>query len=77
MIKLAMWQTYKYIRDHNLTEKVHILLNVHDQLTTEAQTDFAEEWKEIFDSLMVEAGKIIVTSGILKAETNISSVWTK
>lgn len=77
MIKLAMWQTYKYIRDNDLTEKVHILLNVHDQLTTESAPEYTEEWKTKFDSLMVEAGKIIVTSGILKADTQVSPFWTK
>lgn len=77
MIKLAMWKTYKYIRDNDLTERVHILLNVHDQLTTEAHPDFAVEWKNTFDFLMVEAGKVIVTSGILKADTAISPFWTK
>lgn len=77
MIKLSMWLTYKFIRDNNLQDKIHILLNVHDQLTTACVAELAPWWKVEFDKLMVQAGKVIVTSGILKADTNISDVWTK
>lgn len=77
IIKLAMWKTYKYIRDNNLQSKIHILLNVHDQLTTACTEDIAEWWKVEFDKLMCEAAKIVIPSGLLKADTNISDVWTK
>jgi len=77
IIKLAMWKTYKYIRDNNLQDKIHLLLNVHDQLTTACTEDIAEWWKVEFDKLMCEAAKIVIPSGLLKAETNISDVWTK
>jgi len=77
MIKLAMWLTYKFVRDNNLQDRIHILLNVHDQLTTACVAELAPWWKVEFDKLMVQAGKVIVTSGILKADTNISDVWTK
>jgi hypothetical protein len=52
-------------------------LNVHDQLTTACTEDIAEWWKVEFDKLMCEAAKIVIPSGLLKAETNISDVWTK
>lgn len=77
MIKLAMWMVYKYIRDNDLRDKVHILLNVHDQLTTACIAEIADWWKVEFDKLMVAAGKVIIPSGILRADTNISTVWTK
>ena len=77
IIKLAMWKTYKYIRDNNLQNKIHLLLNVHDQLTTACTEDIAEWWKVEFDNLMCEAAKVIIPSGLLKADTNISDVWTK
>ena len=77
IIKLAMWKTYKYIRDNNLQSKIHLLLNVHDQLTTTCTEDIAEWWKVEFDNLMCEAAKVIIPSGLLKADTNISDVWTK
>lgn len=78
LIKLAMWYTFKEIHiDSKLQDKVHILLNVHDQLTTACSEDIAEEWRVRLDNIMTTAGKVIVKSGILKAETNISDVWTK
>jgi DNA polymerase-1 len=77
IIKLAMWLTYKYIRDNKLTDKVHILLNVHDQLTTACTEDLGEWWKDKLDELMCQAAKKVIPSGLLKAETNISTVWTK
>jgi DNA polymerase I-like protein with 3'-5' exonuclease and polymerase domains len=72
-----MWLTYKYIRDNKLTDKVHILLNVHDQLTTACTEDLGEWWKDKLDELMCQAAKKVIPSGLLKAETNISTVWTK
>ena len=73
-----MWYTFKEIHiDSKLQDKVHILLNVHDQLTTACSEDIAEEWRTRLDDIMTTAGKVIVKSGILKAETNISDVWTK
>lgn len=77
VIKLAMWFTYKYIRDNNLKDKVHILLNVHDQLTTACVPEITEEWMQVFDKLMCDAALKIIPSGILKADTNRSSTWTK
>lgn len=77
MVKLAMWLTYKHIRDNNLVDKVHLLLNVHDQLTTEAESSIAKDWAITFDKLMVGAADVIITSKILKADTTVSPVWTK
>lgn len=77
IIKLAMWVTYRYIRENNLQDKVHIVLSVHDQLTTVCREDFAEEWKQKLDDLMCTAAKTVIPSGLLKADTNISDVWTK
>ena len=77
LIKLAMWLVYKYIRAHNLQDKVSILLNVHDQLTTDAEPDFAEEWAIKLDALMCEAALQVIPSGLLKAETKITEQWNK
>jgi DNA polymerase I-like protein with 3'-5' exonuclease and polymerase domains len=76
-IKMAMWLTYKYIRDNKLTDKIHIVLNVHDQLTTVCEKSIADDWCVTFDKLMCDAAKIIIPTGLLKAETMKSPVWTK
>jgi len=54
-----------------------MVMQVHDQLTTECVEDFADEWAKIMTGLMERAGKLIITSGILKADTSQSPVWTK
>jgi DNA polymerase I-like protein with 3'-5' exonuclease and polymerase domains len=77
MVKLAMWKVYKYIRDYELQNKVHLLLNVHDELITTTEKAYAPEWAVKFDSLMLEAANLIIPSGLLKAETTISESWTK
>jgi DNA polymerase I len=77
MTKYALTLIRRYINDHNLRDKVHINMQVHDQITTECHPDFAEEWMPIFTGLMEKAAKLIIPSGILKAESAISPTWTK
>ena len=75
--KCAMVLVREYIRDHNLWDIVRLCAQVHDQVTTISKVWFAEEWKGIFDGLMCEAGRVVVPTGILKADTNITPCWTK
>jgi DNA polymerase I-like protein with 3'-5' exonuclease and polymerase domains len=77
MMKYALVLIRRYINDNGLRHKVKLVMQVHDQATTECHKDFAEEWKEIMTRLMEKAAKLIITSGILRADTNISPVWTK
>ena len=77
MTKLAMWLTYKWIRDNNYVDRINILLQVHDQITTVCEDELTEMWTKKLDDLMVEAGLIILPSGIQKADTQSSSYWTK
>jgi DNA polymerase I-like protein with 3'-5' exonuclease and polymerase domains len=75
--KQAVADTYEWIRHNNYVDRVNMVMNVHDQLTTVCKRDLADMWNPQLDKLMVAAGKVIVTSGILKAETNTTDVWTK
>lgn len=77
IMKLAMWVVYKWIRDNNLQDQIHILLNVHDQLTTEKDKNLQLDWNSKLDELMCKAAAIVIPTGILKAETNTTNVWTK
>lgn len=70
---LIMW----YIEDNNLFDKVKLVAQVHDQDTTQAHKDYAEEWKPIMTRLMEEAALLIIKDGSLKSETNITDYWTK
>jgi DNA polymerase I-like protein with 3'-5' exonuclease and polymerase domains len=78
MVKLATVLIRWYIRDNRLTDKVRIVAQVHDQNTTIAKTEYAEEWKPIMTSLMEEGAKVFITNGLLKSETtNTGSRWSK
>lgn len=77
MMKTAMVMVREYIYNNNLQDKIRIVAQVHDQLTTICKKEVAEDWKDTLDSLMREAAKVFIPSGILKADTNITKVWTK
>jgi DNA polymerase I-like protein with 3'-5' exonuclease and polymerase domains len=77
MAKLSLVYIYNYIHDNNLSDKVKLVMQVHDQDTTQARVDYAEEWKPQLDLLMRESAKFIIPNGLLGAETTISPVWTK
>lgn len=77
MMKIAMILVRDYIRDNDLRKLVKLKCQVHDQLDTNSVKEFSETWKGILDDLMCEAAKVIIPSGILHADTNITEVWTK
>ena len=77
MMKLALILIRRYINKHNLRDKVKLVMQVHDQATTLAKKEYAEEWKIILTGLMEQAAKVIIPSGLLKAETNITTRWEK
>lgn len=77
MVKVAMVMIRAYIRDNDLWNTVRMVAQVHDQVTTIARSEYADTWLPVFDNLMNEAAKLIIPSGILKAETLKNPVWTK
>lgn len=77
IVKLAMTLVRNYIRDNNLWNKVRLKAQVHDQITTIARDEYAEEWKGVLGKLMWEAGQLVISTGILKADVQLSPVWTK
>jgi DNA polymerase I-like protein with 3'-5' exonuclease and polymerase domains len=77
MTKTAIFLMFEYIHDNNLSHKVKLVMQVHDQLTSRARKDYAEQWKEKKHEIMLEAAKFSITNGLLGADTNISEVWTK
>lgn len=77
MTKLALVLIRRYINQNNLRDKVKLVMQVHDQITTLAKKEFAEEWKVILTRLMEQAAKVVIPTGLLKAETNITTRWEK
>jgi DNA polymerase I-like protein with 3'-5' exonuclease and polymerase domains len=72
-ICMVMWE----LDEKNLHDTVKLVLQVHDQLDTVARDDYAEQWKPRLTEIMEDAAKLIITNGLLKAETTITDVWSK
>lgn len=68
---------YEWIRENKYQDKIHVVAQVHDQVTTICHESLAEMWKLKMDELMCDAAKIVLPSGLLRAETNITDCWTK
>ena len=75
MTKRALISMRDYIKEHNAPIK--LVMTVHDQIDTICHTSYVSEWKEQMKVLMEEAARVILPSGLLKADTNISEKWEK
>jgi len=75
--KLAVVLIRNYIRDNNLWHKVRLVMQVHDQVDTTCHKSFTAEWAPILDKLMCDAGKVVIPTGILRADTTVYHCWTK
>ena len=75
MTKLALILVRNYIKETNAPVK--IVMTVHDQIDTICKIDYAETWVTEMTRLMEEAALVVVTNGLLKADTNISKSWEK
>jgi len=61
----------------NWKDKVKLVMTVHDQIDTICAKECANEWANKMTGLMEDAAKEILPSGLLKADTNITSCWEK
>lgn len=77
--KLALCMLYWEIFDgpELLVDKVRLVMQVHDQVDSNSKEDYAPVWAKRQTELMEEAAKFIIPSGLLKAETTITSRWEK
>lgn len=74
IIKLAIVYIRDYIKENNYPAK--LILQVHDELITEAKERHAEEWVQIKENLMRKASDTI-TSIPIEVESKISDKWEK
>lgn len=75
MTKLALIYIYKEITENDLPVK--LVMTVHDQIDTICKAEYAEQWKVRMTELMEKAANVILTNGLLKAETSITEKWSK
>lgn len=74
-IKQALVNAQKYIDENKAPVK--IILAVYDEIQTECDEDFADEWKVILENIMKDAAKIIIKSIPVEVDCKISKYWTK
>jgi len=76
VLKISMYKIYNYIHDNNLSHKVKMKMEVHDSIDTAVVEEFAQEWSTIQARLMEDAAKVLIPSGILKTDTEITDRWS-
>lgn len=77
MVKVAMVKTRRFILAKKLQDDIKLRMQVHDQITTSCKVKYQEKWPKIMTQLMEDSAKVILPSGLLKAETQVSPFWTK
>jgi len=75
MIREALVLIRRYIIDNGVPVK--LVNTVHDQIDTICDQEYVPVWEPKLKSIMEEAAKTIIPSGLLKAEITVSDVWTK
>lgn len=73
--KLALIYMRKYLKDNNVPVKM--VMTVHDEINTICAISYADKWLTKMTEIMEDAARVIVTNGLLKADTNISKAWEK
>ena len=75
MCKSALVMVRDHIHHNNLPVK--LVMTVHDQIDTIVHKSYADTWKYTLQDIMEASTLDIIPSGLLKAETEISTVWKK
>jgi DNA polymerase-1 len=75
MCKSALVIVREHIYINDLPVK--LVMTVHDQIDTIVHKDYADTWKDTLQDIMELSTLDIIPSGLLKAESEISTVWKK
>tara|TARA_R110002012_G_scaffold83739_1_gene210433 strand:+ start:2454 stop:4343 length:1890 start_codon:yes stop_codon:yes gene_type:complete len=75
MTKLALIYMRDFIKKTDVPVKM--VMTVHDQIDTICDIDYADKWVVQMTEMMEKAALVVVTNGLLKADTNISKSWEK
>ena len=75
--KLALVLMRRYINDNKLNDKVKLVMQVHDQIDTICHNSYANTWQKEMTRIMEDAAKIVIPSGLLTSDSNVSTKWEK
>lgn len=77
MMKYAIVKMKEYTEQNNLSDVVKFALPLHDESVYIVREDFAEEWLEIQQRIMEEAGEFILGNKLQKSEGKVALRWEK
>ena len=77
MIKQALAWIADHIIDNDLSDKVRIVSQVHDEITCEVREEFVNLWVDLQERLMLAAGKVICKDVDMVVDENVSNKWNK
>jgi DNA polymerase-1 len=72
-MKFALVSLYERLKKEKID--AYILLSVHDEIVTECNADFAEEFKDILSEEMVKAAEVFVKKVPIESEPFVGDVW--
>ena len=72
-MKFALVSLYERLKREKID--AYILLSVHDEIVTECNTDFAEEFKDILSEEMVKAAEVFVKKVPIASDPFVGDVW--
>ena len=76
IVKLAMIRVQKYLKENKLEDKVHLLMQVHDEIVFEAKEDIAEkivpDIKKIMENIILPKD---IYDIVIAAEAKIGDNW--
>ena len=72
-MKFALVSLYERLKKEKID--AYILLSVHDEIVTECNSDFAEEFKDILSEEMVKAAEVFVKKVPIVSDPFVGDVW--
>lgn len=72
-MKFALVSLYERLKREKID--AYILLSVHDEIVTECNADFAEEFKDILSEEMVKAAEVFVKKVPIASDPFVGDVW--
>lgn len=75
IIKLALVNTQELIDKESYP--VNILLSVYDEIQTECEESFAEEWSNILEDIMKSSAETIIKTIPVVVDCGVSNYWCK
>lgn len=75
MVKLSGIFFYKKLKQLNLTKQIKLVLNVHDEIVSECEIQYADFTENLLVDCMMKSGKIFCEQVPMKVDHKRSIKW--